>query len=134
MLGITLRYRKRNTWIRQETGVSDVINAIRKAKQTGPDQTLMVKISQTQKPVGSIQRGVPQSRENTNPDGDHHDNDDDELCFTDFNVDLLGSLASNSLILSIICHIIASKQLNDSRIHMHSFDRKILFKVLRKKS
>ena len=32
MLGITLRDRKRNTWIRQETGVSDIINAIRKAK------------------------------------------------------------------------------------------------------
>ena len=33
MLGITLRDRKRNTWIRQETSVSDIINAIRKAKQ-----------------------------------------------------------------------------------------------------
>ena len=32
MLGITLRDRKWNTWIRQETGVSDIINAIRKAK------------------------------------------------------------------------------------------------------
>ena len=32
MLGITFRDRKRNTWIRQETGVSDIINAIRKAK------------------------------------------------------------------------------------------------------
>ncbi|CAH3181942.1 unnamed protein product, partial [Porites lobata] len=32
MLGITLRDRKRNTWIRQETGVSDIINAIRNAK------------------------------------------------------------------------------------------------------
>ena len=97
----------------------------------GPVQTLMVKINQTQTPVGSIQGGVLQSRENTNP---YDDDDDDELCFTDFNVDLLGNLASNSLILSIICHIIVSKQLNDSRIHMHSFDRKILYKVLRKKS
>ena len=32
MLGITLRGRKRNSWIRQETSVSDIINAIRKAK------------------------------------------------------------------------------------------------------
>ena len=32
MLGITIRDRKRNTWIRQETGVSGIINAIRKAK------------------------------------------------------------------------------------------------------
>ena len=32
MLGIILRDRKRNTWIRQETGVSDIINAIRNAK------------------------------------------------------------------------------------------------------
>ena len=32
MLGITLRDRKQNTWIRQETGVSDIINAIREAK------------------------------------------------------------------------------------------------------
>ena len=32
MLGILLRDRKRNTWIRQETGASDIINAIRKAK------------------------------------------------------------------------------------------------------
>ena len=30
MLGIILRDRKRNTWIRQETG--DIINAIRKVK------------------------------------------------------------------------------------------------------
>ena len=30
---ITLRDRKRNTWIRQETGVSDIINAIRKGKR-----------------------------------------------------------------------------------------------------
>ena len=32
MLGITLPDRKRNAWIRQETGVSDIIKAIRKAK------------------------------------------------------------------------------------------------------
>ena len=32
MLGIILRDRKRNTWIRQETGVSDIINATRNAK------------------------------------------------------------------------------------------------------
>ena len=32
MLGITLRDRKRNTWVRQETGVRDIINAIRRAK------------------------------------------------------------------------------------------------------
>ena len=32
MLGITLPDRKRNTWIRQETGVSDIIKAIRKAR------------------------------------------------------------------------------------------------------
>ena len=32
MLGITPRDRKRNTWIRQETGVIDIINVIRKAK------------------------------------------------------------------------------------------------------
>jgi len=32
MLRIILRDRKRNTWILQETGVSDIINAIRKAK------------------------------------------------------------------------------------------------------
>ena len=32
MLGTTLLDRKRNTWIRQETGVSGIINAIRKAK------------------------------------------------------------------------------------------------------
>ena len=32
VLGITLRDRKRNIWIHQETGVSNIINAIRKAK------------------------------------------------------------------------------------------------------
>ena len=32
MRGIILRDRKRNTWIRQETGVSDIFNAVRKAK------------------------------------------------------------------------------------------------------
>ena len=32
MLGITLLDRKRNTWIRQETGVSDIVKAIRMAK------------------------------------------------------------------------------------------------------
>ena len=32
MLGITLRDRKQNTWIRQETGVSGIFNAIRKEK------------------------------------------------------------------------------------------------------
>ena len=32
MLGITLRGRKRNSWIRQETSVRDIINAITKAK------------------------------------------------------------------------------------------------------
>jgi len=32
MLGITLRDRKRNTWIRAETGVSDITNTIKKAK------------------------------------------------------------------------------------------------------
>ena len=32
MPGITLRDRKRKTWIRQETGVSDITNTIRKAK------------------------------------------------------------------------------------------------------
>ena len=96
MLGITLRYRKRNNWIRQETGVSDIIKVIRKAKhtwagqtarlseqQSGPqeigpenrvvqkkmerrshqtDRTLMIKISQAQTLVGSIQAGVPLSR------------------------------------------------------------------------
>ena len=38
--------------------------------------TRMVKISQTQTPVGSIQGGVPLSRVNANPDDD---DDDDEL-------------------------------------------------------
>jgi len=33
VLGITLRDRKRNTWIHQETGISNIINAIRKVKQ-----------------------------------------------------------------------------------------------------
>ena len=37
----------------------------------------MVKISQAQTPVGSIQGGVPLSRVNTNPD-DVDDDDDDE--------------------------------------------------------
>jgi len=41
----------------------------------------MVTTSQAQTPVGSIQRGVPLPRVNTNPDGDddddHDDNDDD---------------------------------------------------------
>ena len=32
MRGVILRDRKRNTWIRQETGVSDITDAIRKAK------------------------------------------------------------------------------------------------------
>ena len=32
VLGITLRDQKRNIWIHQETGVSNIINAIRKAK------------------------------------------------------------------------------------------------------
>ena len=32
VLGITLRDRKRNIWIHQETGISNIINAIRKAK------------------------------------------------------------------------------------------------------
>ena len=38
----------------------------------------MVKISQAQTPVGSIQGGVPFSRVNTNPDND----DDDERGLT----------------------------------------------------
>ena len=33
ILGITLQDQKQNTWICQETGVSDLINAIRKAKR-----------------------------------------------------------------------------------------------------
>ena len=32
VLSITLQDRKRNIWIHQETGVSNIINAIRKAK------------------------------------------------------------------------------------------------------
>ena len=32
ILDITLRYQKRNTWIRQETGVSDIVNIISIAK------------------------------------------------------------------------------------------------------
>ena len=32
MLGISPRDRKRNTWIHQETGVSDIVNAIRLAR------------------------------------------------------------------------------------------------------
>ena len=32
ILDITLHYRKRNTWIRQETGVRDIVNIIRMAK------------------------------------------------------------------------------------------------------
>ena len=32
VLGITLRDQKQNIWIHQETGVSNIINAIRKAK------------------------------------------------------------------------------------------------------
>ena len=35
MLGITLPDRKRNTWIRQETGVSNIIKAIRKQSIDG---------------------------------------------------------------------------------------------------
>ena len=35
MLGITLRDRKRNTWIRQQTGVTDITDYARKAKH-GP--------------------------------------------------------------------------------------------------
>ena len=38
--------------------------------------TFMVKTSQAQTPVGSIQGGVPLSRVNTNPDDDDDDNDD----------------------------------------------------------
>ena len=38
----------------------------------------MVKISQAQTPVGSIQGGVPLSRVNTNPDDDDDDDDDDK--------------------------------------------------------
>ena len=38
----------------------------------------MVKISQTQTPVGSIQGGVPLSRVNANPDDDDDDDDDDD--------------------------------------------------------
>ena len=45
----------------------------RRSHQT--DLTLMVKISQTQTPVGSIQGGVPLSRVNTNPE-----DDDVKLC------------------------------------------------------
>ena len=41
--------------------------------------TRMVKISQTQTPVGSIQGGVPLSRVNANPDDDDDDDDDDDL-------------------------------------------------------
>ena len=37
MLGTTLPDRKRNTWTRQETGVSDIINTIRKAKHRWAD-------------------------------------------------------------------------------------------------
>ena len=40
------------------------------------DWTLMVKTSQAQTPVGSIQGGVPLSRVNTNPDDDDDDDDD----------------------------------------------------------
>lgn len=32
MLGITLRHRKRNTWIRQQTGVTDIIDAINSSR------------------------------------------------------------------------------------------------------
>ena len=39
--------------------------------------TRMVKISQAQTPVGSIQGGVPPPRVNTNPDDDDDDDDDD---------------------------------------------------------
>ena len=44
MLGITLPDRKRNTWIRQETGVSDIIKVIRKAKHTWAGQTVNVPV------------------------------------------------------------------------------------------
>ena len=53
------------------------------------DWTLMVKISQKQTPVGSIQGGFPLSRVKTNPDDDDDDDDDDvsienECDFDDF--------------------------------------------------
>ena len=38
----------------------------------------MVKISQAQTPVGSIQGGVPLPRVNTNPDDADDDDDDDD--------------------------------------------------------
>ena len=40
------------------------------------DWTLMVKISQKQTPVGSIQGGFPLSRVKPNPDDDDDDDDD----------------------------------------------------------
>ena len=42
------------------------------------DRTLIIKISQSQTPVGSIQGGVPFSRVNTNTDNDDDDDDDDD--------------------------------------------------------
>ena len=90
----------------QETGISSIINTIRKAKyiraghiawlsdnhwtirptewtprnwtrkQGHPVWTGMVKCSQAQTRVGSIQGGVPLSRVNTNPDDDDGDKRD----------------------------------------------------------
>ena len=44
----------------------------------------MVKTSQAQTPVGSIQGGVPLSRVNTNPDDEDDDDDDDDDNEDDF--------------------------------------------------
>ena len=57
----------------QKTGSSR--NKMERRSHQTADRTLMVKISQSQTPVRSIQGGVPLSRVNINPD----DDDDDDF-------------------------------------------------------
>ena len=77
MLGITLRDRKRNTWIRQETGVSDIINVIRKAKHRWAGQ--IARLSEQQsgpQQIGPENRVVQKDGETISPDrSDPYDQD-----------------------------------------------------------
>ena len=52
MLGITLPDRKRNTWICQETGVSNIIKAARKAKHRWAGQIARLSEQQIKKKDG----------------------------------------------------------------------------------
>ena len=60
----------------QKTGSSK--NKMERRSHQTADRNLIVKISQSQTPVRSIEGGVPLSRVNTNPNDDDDDDDDDD--------------------------------------------------------